>query len=100
MVLQPSPPSVPSIVHDEARQCFEAEVDGRLCVCAYRREGDVVAFTHTEVPPALQGRGLAAALVRQALTWAATNGLRVRPLCSYVAAYLRRHPEAATRDGR
>jgi uncharacterized protein len=59
-----------------------------------------VAFTHTEVPPPLQGRGLAAALVREALAWAAAQGLLVRPLCSYVAAYLRRHPGAAPRVAR
>ncbi|HEX6016891.1 MAG TPA: N-acetyltransferase, partial [Burkholderiaceae bacterium] len=32
--------------------------------------------------------------VRAALDHARTNGLRVRPACSYVRTYLRRHPEA------
>jgi predicted GNAT family acetyltransferase len=41
----------------------------------------------------LQGQGLAAALVAQALDWARQQGLRVRPTCSYVASYMRRHPE-------
>ena len=100
MAAEPHLPLALNIVHNEARQRFEAEVDGRLCLCAYRRDGDVVAFTHTEVPPSLQGRGLAAALVREALAWAAAHGLQVRPLCSYVAAYLRRHPEAVPREAR
>jgi predicted GNAT family acetyltransferase len=43
------------------------------------------------VPAALQGRGLAAALVQAALAWARAE--RLRPTCSYVAAYMRRHPD-------
>ena len=82
-----------TIVHDEGRQCFEAVVDGRRSVCAYRLQGDTMVITHTEVPPALQGRGIAAALVAAALAHARERGLRVRPLCSYVAVYMRRHPE-------
>lgn len=64
-----------------------------LAVCAYRRQGDTLLLTHTEVPPAFEGRGIAAALVRAALDWARTERLAVRPLCSYVAVYMRRHPE-------
>ncbi|NWG73882.1 MAG: N-acetyltransferase [Rubrivivax sp.] len=81
------------MVHDAARQCFETVVDGRRSVCAYRLQLGTMVFTHTEVPPALQGRGIAAALVAAALAHARERGLRVRPLCSYVAVYMRRHPE-------
>jgi predicted GNAT family acetyltransferase len=79
--------------HDEAAMRFEAEVDGELGVCAYRVQDGTAVFVHTEVPPALQGRGIAAELVRAALQWARERGLRVRPACSYVAVYMRRHPE-------
>jgi predicted GNAT family acetyltransferase len=82
----------PTVTHRPAAQRFEASVGGRLAVCAYRRSGSVVHFTHTEVPAALQGRGIAAALVQAALAWARAEGLQVRPACSYVAAYMRRHP--------
>ena len=81
------------VEHDRAAGRFWARVDGQLCVCDYRLQGDTVMFTHTEVPPALAGRGLAARLVQVALDWARAEGLKVRPLCSYVAAYLRRHPD-------
>jgi uncharacterized protein len=37
-------------------------------VADYHREGNVIAFTHTEVPPAIQGRGVASALAQRALT--------------------------------
>lgn len=81
------------VVHNEAASRFEATVGGRLSICQYRRQGGQLLLTHTEVPPALAGRGIAAALVAANLDWARAQGLRVRPLCSYVAAYMRRHPE-------
>lgn len=84
-----------TVTHNAAASRFEAEFDGRLAVCAYHRVGDVLHLTHTEVPPSLQGQGIAAELVRETLAWARREGLRVRPLCSYVAAYMRRHPETA-----
>jgi len=85
-----------AIVHRAEASRFEADLGGPLAVCAYRRVGDTLHLTHTEVPPSAQGQGVAAALVQAALVWARAEGLRVRPLCSYVAAYMRRHPE--TRD--
>ncbi len=81
------------VVHDTARSRFETRVDGHVGVCVYRRDGDVLDVVHTEVPPALRGHGVAAQLVRATLDWARGEGLRVRPRCSYVAAYMRRHPE-------
>ena len=62
-------------------------------VADYRLAGSVMAMTHTLVPQALEGRGIAAALVAQALAHARSEGWRVRPVCSYVESYMRRHPE-------
>ena len=81
------------VTHRPEASRFEARLDDELAVCAYRRQGDTLLMTHTEVPPAFEGRGIAAALVRAALGWARAEGLSVRPLCSYVAVYMRRHPE-------
>ena len=55
------------------------------------RDG-VRTFTHTGVRPSHEGRGLAAELVRRALDDARAEGVRVVGRCSYVAAYLDRHP--------
>jgi predicted GNAT family acetyltransferase len=81
------------IEHNITASRFETRVDGRLSVCAYRQVGQTLHLTHTEVPPSLQGRGIAAALVQAALDWARAQGLKVHPLCSYVALYMRRHPQ-------
>jgi predicted GNAT family acetyltransferase len=86
-------PTPVAITHNPAASRFEAEFDGRLAVCAYHLVNGVMHLTHTEVPPSLQGQGIAAQLVRETLAWARNEGLRVRPLCSYVAAYMRRYPE-------
>ncbi len=82
-----------NITHNPEARRFEAPVGGSLAVCVYHRAGEVLHVTHTEVPRALEGQGIAAALVRETLDWARREGLRVRPVCGYVAAYMRRHPE-------
>ncbi len=79
------------ITHNAAASRFEAIVDGHLCVADYQLDDGVMTMTHTLVPPALEGRGIAAALVAAALAHARTAGLRVRPACSYVARYMQRH---------
>jgi predicted GNAT family acetyltransferase len=72
---------------------FETTIDGQLCVADYELAGPRMSMTHTYVPPGLEGRGIAAALVAEALAHARREGWRVRPLCSYVARYMQRHPE-------
>ncbi len=82
-----------TIEHDAVQGRFFTRVHGHLCVCDYRLRDGVMAMTHTEVAPELEGQGIAGELVRAALAHARDNGLKVRPLCSYVQAYFRRHPE-------
>lgn len=64
-----------------------------MAFAAYRRSPGTVTFTHTEVPEALEGRGIGAQLVRGALDDARARGEKVVPLCPFVAAYITRHPE-------
>ena len=85
-----------NVVHNTAEQRFECEVDGLLCVAAYRLTGRVTHITHTEVPEALSGRGIAAQLVAAALAHARLSNLKVNPVCSYVRAYMQRHCETHT----
>ena len=82
------------VKHDPSKPRFEATVDGRLCVADYRLHGGVMTLFHTEVPHGLEGRGIASELVRAALDHARTEGLKVRPDCSYVARWMQRHPES------
>ena len=81
------------IRHDAAQQRFETEIDGQSGFVEYELGEGVMAITHTIVPPAIGGRGVAGALVKAAVTWADAEGLSVDPRCSYADAWMRRHPE-------
>lgn len=85
--------SANSVQHNAAASRFETTVDGHESVAEYRLEDGRMIFTHTYVPPALRGRGVAADLMTASLGYAREQGLRVVPLCSYVDAYIQRHPE-------
>lgn len=82
-----------NIVHQAEIGRFAAMVDGLQCEADYRLDGHTMHMTHTGVPGQLEGRGIAAALVKAALNWARTQGYKVNPLCSYVRVYIKRHPE-------
>lgn len=83
-------------VRDNAeRNRFELVVEDHLARADYVIDGDVITFTHTIVPPALEGRGIASRLILHALTAARDRGLRVIAQCPFVAAYIRKHPEWA-----
>jgi len=78
------------IEHDPDRQQFFTVIDGQRCQLDYQRHNDRVLITHTWVPAALGGRGIAARLTRTALAWIRGQGLAVVPVCSYAARYLER----------
>jgi uncharacterized protein len=57
----------------------------------YDLDGAVRVMDHTRVPQALEGRGIASQLVSRAVSDADGEGQTIRPDCSYVAAWLKRH---------
>jgi uncharacterized protein len=67
--------------------------DRRIGHAAYHRRDDRIAFTHTEVDSACEGRGFGTRLVQAALEDARARGLEIVPLCPFVAAYVKRHPQ-------
>lgn len=81
--------------HDPNAREFSVEVEGYIGTLTYDLRGNAMAITHTLVPEAIGGRGIAAELTRVALETARANRWKVMPLCSYAVAYLRRHPEYA-----
>jgi predicted GNAT family acetyltransferase len=73
---------------------YEFEVDGPPPLIDYIINNQGTIFlTHTEVPPALQGKGVGQELVRQILADVERRGLKVVPSCPFVASYMKRHPE-------
>lgn len=95
----------PEIQHDRHRHRFEARVEGVACVLDYTLDQGrldqggldqhVMTVTHTVVPQAVGGRGIAADLTREAMETARKEGWKVVPACSYAEAWMRRHPEYA-----
>lgn len=80
--------------HDNReRHRYELAVDGHKAVAEYALDGDTITFTHTLVPPELEGQGVGSRLVKFALDDVRSRGLKVVPQCSFVRAYIRRHAE-------
>lgn len=91
-------PSIPPVSVSDApeRRRFEASIEGGLAGFArYVRLPDRVVFTHTEVDPAFEGRGVGSALAKGALDAVRVNGDRVEARCPFIAAYIKRHPTYA-----
>ncbi len=84
------------VVRNDNLGRYESPVEGGMAIAVFHQEGDVLVFTHTEVPRQAQGRGAASALIAAALKDVRERGLRVRPLCSFVRRYMEDHPD--TRD--
>ena len=84
-----------------ARRRYEIlEEDRVLGFAAYQKTDELVVFTHTEVEPALEGRGIGSQLVRGALDHVRTLELAVLPICPFVSAWMARNPEYAELDYR
>ena len=78
------------------RRRYELDVEGRLAgFIDYRDQGGVRALVHTEVLPEHEGRGIGGQLALFALDTARREGHRVVPACSFIAAYVQRHPDTA-----
>jgi predicted GNAT family acetyltransferase len=88
-------PMTSAVRDNPALHRFELDADGHTAVAYYRLAPGVITFTHTEVEPALRGRGIASRLVHDALDAVRERGLKVVATCSFVSAYLGRHPEFA-----
>lgn len=81
-----------TIEHNVTDKCFELRLEGHRCVLNYTLNNNVMTIIHTGVPNALGGRGLAAEITKFALDHAQAQGWTVIPQCSYVAAYIQKHP--------
>ena len=72
---------------------FEAHVDGHTAICEYVLSEDAMRFIHTVVPAELSGRGIGSKLAEAGLQACRDRGLQAMPDCSFIAGYIRKHPE-------
>jgi predicted GNAT family acetyltransferase len=82
--------------HNLARHRYELDADGGTAVAEYYERDGARIFTHTEVPRRSEGRGVGSKLVRAALEDTKRAGLKIVPACSFVVAFVARHPEYRT----
>ena len=85
--------ATPQVKNNEGARRFEAEVEGHQAILNYRRAGQSIFLVHTEVPEAIERRGIGSSLAQAALEFARLKHLQVVPVCPFVAAYLQKHPE-------
>ncbi len=82
------------VIQEEASR-FWTSVDGHEAHVDLDRTGGTMVITHTHVPAAIGGRGVAAELTKAAFDAARRDGLKVSPVCSYAAVWLQKHPDYA-----
>lgn len=77
------------------RERFEArdEADALAGVLTYQLTGAIIAYTHTQVDPAFEGRGAGSALARAAMDDARDKGRMVVPICPFLSGWLDQHRE-------
>ncbi|MGM0386032.1 MAG: GNAT family N-acetyltransferase [Actinomycetota bacterium] len=89
-----TPAEAIEITRNGAASRFEIRLGGELVGLAdYFDDDGFRAFLHTEVDPVHRGKGLAGKLVGHALRETRADGLKADPVCPYVAAFIRRHPQ-------
>ncbi|RJP49351.1 MAG: N-acetyltransferase [Anaerolineaceae bacterium] len=81
------------VIHLAEENRFEIRVDGYTAELTYSLIGSIILFTHTGVPPALEGQGVGTKLVKAGLEYARENRFKIQSICSFVTRYLQRHPE-------
>lgn len=83
-----------SITNNEPQHRYEAAIDGKLAgTCEYNLLVGAIMFTHTEVMPEFEGKGVGSALARRVLDEARAEGRHVVPVCQFIAGWIRKHPE-------
>lgn len=81
------------IVMNEATHRFEATLGDDVAFAEYQLRPGVLVLPHTVVPDAFAGRGVASALATAALGYAREHALMVKPICPFMAGYIKKHPE-------
>ncbi|KAA0918785.1 GNAT family N-acetyltransferase [Dietzia sp. ANT_WB102] len=82
------------LVHNTDRDRFELW-DGEtfMGLVGYEKDGEVYILLHTVIEERFGQQGIARLLVSLVLTRLRLDGLKIRPVCSYVRRFLVRFPE-------
>jgi predicted GNAT family acetyltransferase len=81
------------VQNNPAQSRFELIAEGGMAAAYYDLAPGLITFTHTEVPRALEGRGIGSKLARGALEAVRARGLKVVAECPFIRAYIGKHAE-------
>ena len=82
------------LIHNEAESKYEYHIDGHVAYITYNEDADGnMELTHTIVPDALAGKGLARMLLEDVLEELKKNNKKAVAECSYIVKYQEKHPE-------
>lgn len=83
------------VTNNPEQHRYVARIDGELAGFAeYQLTDDLAEFTHTEVDPAFEGKGVGSALARYGLDDVREQGTRkVKPTCPFIKGWIERHRE-------
>jgi predicted GNAT family acetyltransferase len=83
-----------AVTDDPQQGRYEITVGGEsIGFVTYRMAPGIVTFLHAEIEPAHEREGWGSRLVAGALDDARARGLKVQPVCPFVASYIELHPE-------
>ena len=84
---------VTDVCNNPDKHRFEVDLGDSTAIAEYNLLHGKIVFTHTEVPPAHEGKGIGSALIRAGLQYARDHQLQVIPICPFFAAYIKKHGE-------
>eukprot|EP00116_Pleurobrachia_bachei_P018346 sb/3478608/ len=80
-----------AITHSEYKFIYEdSSLTRNPAFLEYSQKDGTLDMLHTFVPPAMRGKGVAGALVKVGLKFAASNKLSVRLTCWYTADFVKK----------
>jgi len=83
----------PNVVMNTTTHRFEVQLGDEIAFAEYALQRNAMVLPHTVVPPAFEGKGVGSALAKAALGYALEHGLKVKPLCPFIAGYIKSHSE-------
>lgn len=90
--MKPEYSEIPLIKNEENHR-FEITVDRHKAFIVYKERSNLITLIHTETESELEGKGAGTAVIEKTLAYIEENHYKMIPLCPFVFAYIKRHPE-------
>ncbi len=82
-----------TLIHNKEENKYEFHIDDNIAYITYDNQDGVLHITHTIVPDALAGKGLAKILTIAVMNEIESLGLKVQPQCTYTVAFMEKNPD-------